>query len=126
MSYTAKLILLFILIMIVTANILALASPPGSFRLKTPVPSSSLYRQLWGFNWSAGLSLSWLSESIAVYWGNVEIVIREVAYPLLPNTPECLVHAWLYYRIDNPGHSPGVILVHGLGIDHTMFERLYP
>jgi dienelactone hydrolase len=105
-----------------SANTLTLLDPSRDSYPTPPPLGLDTYKQLWGFDWSSNLSLT-LHGTRTTSWRGERVEVLHYTFQLRPDTPGCLVHAWLYRRPGTLPSSPWVILVHGLGGNHTFYER---
>ncbi len=120
-----ELILVFILTALLATSLVGEYYALKQDSVETFVPSARELKKLWGFNWASALDVENVSQRATKYQGdNVSIV--ELTYNLFPWTSECKIHAWLYWRSDLSDKSPGVLLVHGIGGSHEMFEKEIP
>ena len=97
---------------------------PSVSKLVQPPPPIAINR-LWGFDWSSNLNIN-ITSTREVKSERSRIVVSEIAYALFPDTPNCRIHGWLYYRRDLSGKAPGILLVHGIGGSHEMYEKEVP
>lgn len=119
MDRRVRLIALYIVgVLVASSNLAVLASYSYNSYPQTLKPSRADFDNLWGYNWSAGLSLELVERRSTTYRG-VGVEVGHYTYSLRPDLPACRIHFWLY---DSGGDGPWVILVHGLGGSHLFFD----
>ncbi|WP_062662194.1 alpha/beta fold hydrolase [Aeropyrum camini] len=101
-------------------NLYTVLDPSQDTYITPPPLGEDLYRELWGFDWSRGLDVRVESFEAASYRGST-ISVAKISFSLLPGTPDCRIYGWLYGSPSSEG--PWILLVHGLGGDHTFFEE---
>ena len=119
------LIIVFILASLLTLSVLGEFYLFRRIPIEVTLPSEKELHSLWGFNWTENLSLVNITSKTVKYQGT-DIRVLKLSYTLFPWTSSCRIYGWLYYRADLTEKSPGILLVHGIGGTHLMFEKEVP
>ncbi|MCE4599013.1 MAG: alpha/beta hydrolase [Desulfurococcales archaeon] len=112
--------LFLIFIIIGVSSLLTILDASWDSYIETPALDEEVYKKLWGFNWSSGLSIVEMGSEDVFYKGKTIRVVH-ISFPLLPKMKDCMIHGFIYDS--GVQGNAWIILVHGLGGTHKFFEE---
>ena len=102
-------------------SLLAVLDPSHDQYPPPPDVDPGVFEKLWSFDWGKDLNLT-IEQLDEWSYSGTEIMETRVEFSLKPDTPECRISGFIYSS-KSSSPSDWVILVHGLGGDHTFFEE---
>lgn len=118
----ASIILALILLFAGYTTLYTVVDPSRDAYTEPPPIDEAMYQRLWGFAWSEGLDISTTQAIEARQYNGSTILVAKISFALKPELRDCRVYAWIYTSGGPPGER-WIVLVHGLGGDHTFFEK---